>query len=70
MQELILVKADELITHQRRDSCRVCGNEIVPFHFCSECKQPYEFQCPKCQQLIDEQIHFGCRLNEKNTGLD
>jgi len=70
MQELILVRHNDLITHQRRDSCRVCGNEIVPLHFCSECKQPYEFQCTKCQHLIDEQIHFGCRLYEKNTGLD
>ncbi len=61
MQKLVLVKSDELITHQRKDSCRVCGIEIVPLHFCSDCKQPYQFQCPKCELYIDEQLHFDCK---------
>ena len=60
MQELIQVWPTESITHQRRDSCRVCGIEVVPIHFCSDCKQPYQFQCPNCQLHIDEQIHFDC----------
>ncbi len=61
MQKLILVKSYELITHQRKDSCRVCGIEIIPLHFCTDCKQPYQFECPICQQYIDEQLHFGCK---------
>ncbi len=61
MQQLIQVSSIELITHFRRDSCRACGNEIQPLHFCSDCKQPYQFECPKCKLLIDEQIHFSCK---------
>jgi len=61
MQELILVRSDELTTHQRKDSCRACGDEIQPLHLCSDCKQSYQFECPNCKLLIDEQIHFGCK---------
>jgi len=61
MQELIQVSFNELITHQRNDSCRVCGTEIQPLHFCSDCNQPYQFQCAKCKLHIDEQIHFRCK---------
>ncbi len=65
MQELILTMSYVTSNHTRQDSCRGCGNEIQPLHFCSDCNQPYQFQCANCKLYIDEQIHFGC----KNKGM-
>ena len=60
MQELIQVRSDELITHPRNDSCRVCGKDVKAIHFCHVCNQPIQFQCTECVQFLDEQIHYDC----------
>jgi len=58
--ELIPENTNLLTTHLREDSCRNCGKKLQPDSFCSDCNQPYQFQCPHCNHFVDKQIHFGC----------
>ena len=61
MQELISTKSYVTPNRTRQDSCRGCGNEVKAIHFCQVCNEPIQFQCPKCNKFVDEQIHSNCK---------
>jgi len=42
--------------------CRNCGTELEIQSKCSECRQPIQQICPKCNYATLEQIHFDCTL--------
>lgn len=42
--------------------CRNCGTELEEQSKCSECRQPIQQICPKCNYATLEQIHSDCTL--------
>gem|GEM_PF-1038948 len=40
--------------------CRTCGEELVGYSQCSECKRPIQQICTKCGRRTAERFHQGC----------
>ena len=48
----------------RIDSCRKCGEELVPCLKCEVCKETIAFRCKNCEIETEEKIHVTCKLIE------
>lgn len=53
----------------RIESCRKCGNELIPNDKCNVCKKAITFCCQACHFETDEQIHLNCKLIDKEFRL-
>ena len=40
--------------------CRTCGEELISYSQCFECKRPIQQICIKCGKKTIERFHLGC----------
>lgn len=40
--------------------CRKCGESLLEFSFCVECKEPIQQICSVCKRMTEEQYHKDC----------
>jgi len=48
------------------ESCRKCGEELVEYIKCKECRKPTRFVCIKCGSKSSFQYHFTCNIAKEN----
>ena len=45
--------------------CRACGNEMIPFEYCSHCNESTQWKCSVCSKESEKSIHMHNAEGEK-----
>ena len=56
-----------ILTNQRVDSCRKCGESLTVKKRCSDCDEPTKKECTVCKQYVCDMFYCGC--NEQRIAL-
>lgn len=50
----------DVITFDRLDSCRNCGDVLRVKATCGVCEQPRQLHCTGCFHYVDDPVHTEC----------
>lgn len=40
--------------------CRLCGNDLIGYSRCVNCRQVNQLKCIKCDTITDIKFHYTC----------